>query len=216
MAKSVKFPFFRVPVWLAYWASVGVIKAVAGLLGFVITPVIYRLRLTPLFILQSRWYWQLIRPWVNPEDWIDERAANKPEYEGLPWWWAQTKGVSFGSWYKYHAIRNPSNGLRSYDFFSVDISRYEAIQYRAYPHVLTNSEPKTVSGLSNKRYFYICWVGFKMGIQFVRVWSNTRYTVIKLGFRVGPEDKEWPKKIPPLGGRGFAGKFLLWRKWNGV
>lgn len=214
----------RLPMFVLMWAGFIAIKVPTALLGFVLVPFLYRYRLD--------WYESLppwTRPWANPEDWYMARPANKPEYESLPWWWVKAHGTGFWSWYKYHAVRNPANGLRSFEWLDLDVDPAR-VDYRASVY-LDSYEPGLVEALGKRTAAYIAWQGIKAGIQIIHVWpdlqrdidlwllgtipAGPKYLVIKFGWRVHPCDKENPamRDRALAEDSGFAGKVLPYRNW---
>lgn len=199
----------RLPIFVLYWAGFAAIKIPTALLGLVMVPLLWRYRQRPYTSLPG---WT--RPWSNPEDWFGQRTANKLEYNSLPWWWADSRGTGFWSFVKYHAVRNPANGLRSFEALDVDIDpskvRYKATTY------LDSYEPRRLKAAGLKSAGYIAWQGFKAGIQYLRIWNDERYLVIKFGWRVHPSDRENPSQRDPVlaADSGFASKFLFYRKWS--
>jgi len=215
----------RLPIWILLWVVFAAIKAVTALLGLVLVPFLYRYRLD--------WYDTLppwTRPWANPEDWVHQRKANKEEYESLPWWWAEKYGTGFWSFYRYHAIRNPANGLRSFEWADVDIDS-SRVDYRATVY-MESYEPDLIELMGKRTAAYIAWQGFRAGFQIVHIWpdlerdirlwrwtlleAGPKYLVIKFGWRVHPCDKENPDHRDPALAEdsGFAGKILPYRDWS--
>jgi hypothetical protein len=220
----------KLPIFVLLWAGyVLLIKAPAFVLGLVVTPFLYRLRLDAYEDLERTWYWQLIRPWVNPEDWYGQRAANRPEYESLPHWWAVEYGAGLLSWYKYHAIRNTGNGLRSYEWLDVDIDPAK-VKYVANVY-MDSYEPGLLEKAGGRTAAYLAWQGFRAGCQVIHLWpdlkrdirlwrwtllkAGPKYLVIKFGWRVHPCDKENPdhRDRALAEDSGFAGKVLPYRDW---
>jgi hypothetical protein len=188
-------------LFIAIWALVIPVKALTALLGFLVTPITYRYRDTDFKDVP-----RALRPWTNPEDW----KGGWLDYPGsLPTWWQVSEGSGFKAFYKYHAIRNPANGLRNFSAFSLDVVK-EKVCYTT-PRYFKDYEPQDIKAAGLKSARYWAWQGWKAGFQYVRVWNDTRYTVIKLGWRVQPSDAEdgpWFAKDA-----GFAGKVLLYRKY---
>ena len=95
------------PVWILMWTLQVAVKLPMALLGYVVMPLMYRKRNTPLALL--KWYEKLF---ANPEDW----HGGFLQYEGSvpPWYKARHADKSeFYQFYRYHAVRNPADGLRN-------------------------------------------------------------------------------------------------------
>lgn len=195
----VRFPFF-----VLAWAVIIAIKIPTVLLGLIVIPILYRYRHIAYVDLPS---WS--RPWANPEDW---QGGPQTFTDSLPRWWVNKQGTSIWSFFKYHAIRNPANGLRSFELLDLDIDRAR-VRYLTTKY-LHHYEPHYMRGLGVKTAAYICWQGWQAGVKVVHLWSDERHFVLKIGWRVGPRDAY--QAIDPGGIRvddsGFATKLILWRK----
>ena len=101
------------PVAVVWWAVQMSIKAVVALLGLFVVPFMYRYRNTKLMWVP--WYF---RPWLNPEDWTGGTQNN---VGSIPDWWRKRMGDGKWSFYKYHAIRNPADGLRNFKWLNCQI-----------------------------------------------------------------------------------------------
>ena len=123
-------------------------------------------------------------------------------------------GPSFWAFYKYHAIRNPANGLRSFEFMDLDIVS-EKVNYIAYPD-LKHYDPwyTRIYTPDVDFYWYLTWQGFQSCFKIVYHWNDERHLEFKIGWRVNPRDRHVAPD--PNGIRvddaGFATKFLPWRK----
>ena len=203
--------------WLYFWCF----KLPGWALGWGVVPFMYKYRGVHIdtMLLDRKW----MKPWLNPEDW---RGGPKGTPVSLPRWWIKKYGDEFKSFYRYHARRNPANGLRNYDFLSV-APRPEQMTWlasdsgdRVAPHNLTKYwryyEPGYMRKRGGKFAWYWCWQGKKAGFKMVWLWSETRHFVIKLGWRIEPRDAE--EGLAPTNVRyildtaGFATKFQPWRK----
>lgn len=196
---------YFIPAWLAFLA----IKIPTILLGVVVVPVMYAYRDMHYDIL-PKW----MRPWANPEDWY---GGPKGTRDSLPRWWIDRHEgeVGFLMWWHYHAIRNPANGLRSFEWLDLDIIP-DLVRYKT-PRYLRYYEPwyvRKMDILRPRTYWYLAWQGWQAGFKLVHHWNDERHLVIKLGWRVQPSDAE--EAIDPDGIRvedaGFATKFLPYRK----
>lgn len=151
------------------------------------------------------------RPWANPEDWTGGPAGYK---NSLPEWWVHREGSDFRAFYKYHAFRNPANGLRSFEALDLDIKQDE-VRYKT-PFYCRFYEPWYMRREHPERrtYYYIAWQGHRAGVKFVHHWNNDRHFVFKFGWRIEPRDAH--EQIDPDGIRhrdaGFASKLLPYRK----
>lgn len=177
------------PVWLTWWAVQIAVKAPFALLGLVVIPYMWKKKDTPLHELN--WAEKLF---ANPEDWYGG-FYNFPN--SLPPWWVRAHGVSFKSFYQYHALRNPADGLRNIPQLQVQIEphrvQYVASQYLRY------MEPDFVGNVPGV-YWYVAWQGHHMGLQVMWI-RDKDYVVLKLGMRVEPRDAH----EPPKGARGTLG-----------
>lgn len=202
-------------IWLAFLLF---IKAPTWALGFLVTPL--------LWFYRARDYEKLpfwTRPWANPEDWTGGPMG--VEGFSLPRWWIDKHGSGFKSFYRYHAVQNPANGLRSIEALDLDIVQ-EKVQWRGtrnpeFPDArapLEAYEPwylrRCYSDEEVSAAWYIAWQGWRAGFKLVIVWNEERHAVIKIGWRVQPQDRY--VAINPNGIRhkdaGFATKFQVWRK----
>lgn len=193
----------KLPVMLMWWAVMVALKIPTAALGFVVVPFLERYRFVPYDQLPG---WT--RPWSNPEDWF----GGTRNYAGsLPTWWADEKGHGLWSFYRYHAIRNPANGLRSFEWLDLDMRpekiRYVTDQYRRFYEPWHSREPWQ---------WYLAWQGFKLGVKLLHPWNEDRHLVIKFGWRIEPRDADEHDPDPDdhrmIAGAGFAYKFQVYRE----
>jgi hypothetical protein len=197
----------KIPVFILVWMGFIAIKLPTALAGLFMVPIIFPYRGVNYDDLP---WWT--KPWANPEDWTG--GPEGVPGRSLPQWWLDRMGNTYWAFYKYHAIRNPANGLRSYEWLDVDPDP-ELIGYWT-PRYLRHYEPwhvrKNVPTL--KTYGYLAWQGWKAGCKLVHHWSADRHFVLKLGWRIEPRDTKEP--IDPDGIRhedaGFASKLIPYRK----
>jgi len=159
-------------------------------LGLFVVPFLWRYRHTNYSDLPA---WT--RPWANMEDWWGQRS-DKPRHRNdnsLPWWMNVEGKTDFWSWYEYHAIRNATDGLRSFKWYACDASDPTKVSYKTDIY-LREYQPQTLKELGRKSAYYWAWVGWKVGVDFTYLWSDTRYFNIKYGWRVEPSDKEDPRR----------------------
>lgn len=195
----------KVPVWIGLWLLVMAVKLPTALMGTFMVPFLYKYREVDYKDLP---WWT--RPWANPEDW--HGALGSWGEESLPWWWIKREGRGFKSWYTYHAIRNPANGLRSYSLFSANIDP-EKLRYKRNSYHGAKYWPHQIRSSGHSTAWHVTWQGFKMGMEIVHIWNAERHLVIKLGFRMEPRDVAIPKGLDlGMTNASFASKFLLYRK----
>jgi len=192
----------KLPIFILLWLGFLLIKIPTALLGLIMVPAIYRFRFTGYENLP---WWT--RPWANPEDW----EGNGNGSGSLPLWWVNAHGVNFKSFFQYHAIRNPANGLRSFEWIDMDIDPAR-VEYRR-SHAIVNFEPGNLRRLKIKTAWYIAWQGYQAGFQVYHIWSDDRHLNIKFGWRVDPSDADTslPKNMG-VDDASFATKFLLYRR----
>lgn len=177
------------PVWLTWWAVQIMVKAPFALLGLVVIPYMWTKKNTPLHELN--WAERLF---ANPEDWY---GGHYNFADSLPPWWVRSRGVSFKSFYLYHAIRNPADGLRNIPQLQAQIEQHR-VQYVASQY-LRYWEPEFVGNVPGV-YWYIAWQGHNMGLNVMWI-RDTKYVTLKLGMRIEPRDSVEPVK----GSRGTLG-----------
>lgn len=204
--------FKRLPLFLLVWAGVMAVKVVVLLLGLVMVALLYRYRNTPFDEVPK-----VFTPWKNPEDWVD---GPKGGPDSLPKWWVDRMGgLSFWAFYKYHAIRNPANGLRNFPFFAIPYEtapeyKFICSDYRTYWGTWTwkhrtPDKPRT--------WWYLCWYKNQLGVDFTHIWNDKRYFVFKFGWRITPTDVVDGLPLSSVRrqvGSGFASKFLPYREYD--
>ena len=199
---------WRLPIFVTVWVLVMAVKAAVALLGLVMVAFLYRYRKDPFDSVPA-----IFTPWKNPEDWNDKPKGNE---DSLPTWWVKRRGSStFWDWYKYHAIRNPANGLRNYSLFVISFDKspefeYICDEYRKDWGVWTavHRDPE------RKTWWYVCWFKFQLGMAYYHRWNDDKHIEIKLGWRINPTDKvdgQASTSVRKQVGSGFASKFLPWR-----
>jgi len=191
---------YFIPIWMLFL----IIKIPTAIAGLFVIPLLYWWRYDHYKNLP---FWT--RPWANPEDWT---GGPMTYTESLPKFWALEKGIGFISWYTYHAIRNPANGLRSYEWLDIDIDQKKVMYIT--PQYLTYYAPWYVR-MENEElntYWYLCWQGLRAGFKFVHHWNADRHIVIKFGWRVDPRHSIVTEETLMTQDGSFAGKFLVYRK----
>jgi len=199
----------RLPVFILLWIGFLLIKAPTAFAGLFVVPLMWRYKHTHYSFLP---WWT--RPWANPEDW---KGGESTFLSSLPKWWVDKNGTTFRSWYRYHAIRNPANGLRSFELLDLDIDpdlvRYktdlELLRYE--PTVLRRHNLGGIDA-NIKTAWYLAWQGWQAGFKVVHIWSDTHHLVIKLGWRIEPADAFGEDENIGTEDASFASKFLLYRK----
>ncbi len=146
------------------------------------------------------------RPWSNPEDW--EGQVNTDQYS-LPAWWVKAHGIGFKQFYQYHAIRNPANGLRSFEWLDLDIDPKQ-VKYKT-NIVMKRYEPVSIRKAKYRTAWYFAWQGFRAGFKIIHIWNDERHLVIKFGWRVDPVDATGEASELKKDS-SFAGKILVYRK----
>jgi hypothetical protein len=192
---------FKLCTFYVLWVLFLIIKVPVALLGFLVIPLVWPFRNTPYDDLPA---WT--RPWANPEDWHGQIN----HYEAsLPRWWVNKHGTGFKSFYQYHAVRNPANGLRSYEWIDLDIVP-ENVRYQAKPY-LGRYEPSDLRERGLKVAKYWAWIGPQAGYKYIRIWNDKRHMVVKFGWRVEPSDRnKEPNELKK--DASFASKILFYRK----
>jgi hypothetical protein len=196
----------KLPLFILVWIGFIAIKLPIALLGLIVVPVLYRYRHKPFDDVPK-----IFLPWLNPEDWND---GHRGMAESLPMWWVNENGISFKSWFRYHAIRNPANGLRNFEFLDCDPNPSRIRFVTTGKKYRDRYEPTTMRTDGVKFAAYLAWQGFQAGTKIVYVWNDKRHLVFKFGWRIEPRDRYIP--IDPNGTRvddaGFATKFLPYRE----
>jgi len=194
---------FKVPVFVTIWAAYLLVKIPTALSGFLVVPFLWKYRDTDYLNLP---YWT--KPWANPEDW----DGGPSSYESsLPKWWVDTRGKDLKAFYQYHAIRNPANGLRSFEFMDLDIDP-KKVEFRTNKEFV-RYEPNTLRAWDMKLSWYFAWQGWRAGMKFIYIWNDERHAVIKFGWRVEPSDaKATDTEVMGLADASFASKVLPYRK----
>lgn len=195
---------YFIPIWLAFMA----LKFVVAVLGAPIVAYMWRYRHTDMndLLVAKRW----LTPWLNPEDWIGGSQDRKGNViQSLPLWWIRKKGpaVTFGMWWRYHAIRNPSNGLRNFEWLDLDIDQ-SRVKYVTKPIYLKFYEPWDVRPINDellseddeiKSYGYLCWQGSQAGAKWVHHWPDLKKDIaVSLPVLTGRWWQIWRWKVRRL------------------
>jgi hypothetical protein len=185
-----------IPVGLLWWVVQAALKLIVLVPGLFVVPFLYKYRFTELDNLPL---WAM--PWANPEDW---HGGHKNYNGSIPPWWQkkeylpikqwirklfrrdyhyETYGESLYSFWRYHARRNPSDGLRNLDFLQLWIDK-ERVWFWT-PRLMEHYEPWHDRRPGWRGYMagQGPYIGIK--IQWVR---DSSYSELKLGFRVEPRD----------------------------
>jgi len=179
------------------------IKIPTALLGFVMIPLLYPYRNTDYEDLP---WWT--RPWANPEDWQGKNRGNGNN--SLPNWWVISRGNTFKEFYQYHAVRNPANGLRSYELLDLTIVP-EKVEYKT-NFYMERYDINIIRNLGKKNIWFIAWQGLQSGFEFIHIWNPERHLNIKFGWRVEPNDRNATHDNIGIQDASFASKILLYRK----
>lgn len=195
----------KLPVFILLWIAFLVIKIPTIIVGAFVVPLLWPYRNT---LYDDLPWWT--RPWSNPEDWM---GGPQGFQNSLPAWWVKREGSDFKAFWRYHAIRNPANGLRSFEYLDLDIDK-DKVEYvtngylKFYePWYMRDYNPEV------KTYWYVCWQGYRAGLKFVHHWNEDKHVVIKFGWRIEPRDSiagPDPKGTRAKGA-GFATKALFYR-----
>lgn len=161
--------------WIVWWAIQVAVKLPTVLLGFLMVALLYPFRDTNL---EDMPWWS--KPWVNPEDWTGGFLGNT---SSIPGWWRVRMGRGFWSFYKYHAIRNPADGLRNFPKWNLRINK-DMVHYWT-PKYFEHYEPwhDRTPGWRGYAAWQSVWLGVK--VQWIR---ENSYSEFKFGFRVEPRD----------------------------
>lgn len=196
----------RLPLFLVFWAGFLCIKIPTVIAGFLVVPLLYPYRSRDIGDLP---WWTV--PWANPEDWTGGPKGVRGH--SLPRWWLDENGGGLWSFYRYHAIRNPANGLRSIEWLDLDIYM-PLVRFRTGKYVLFY-EPWYLRRFGvDKTVWYLAWQGWKAGFKFVHIWNDNRHFVFKFGWRIEPRDAYYPldEDGQRVHGAGFATKLLPYRE----
>lgn len=193
----------KLPIFILMWVLFLMIKAPTVLSGFFIIPLLYRYRSTHYKLLP---WWT--RPWANPEDWEGRGNGNN----SLPKWWIEQYGNTFKEFYRYHAIRNPANGLRSFEWLDLDIiSKLVEFKTNTKLRIYEPNQMRVYDG-ALKTAWYFAWQGHQAGFKLIHLWNFERHLVIKFGWRIEPSDAISDVINIGTEDASFATKILPWRK----
>lgn len=199
----------RAPAFLLLWAMFIAIKVPTALAGFIVVPFMWRYRATDRDDVP-----RVFLPWLNPEDWHGGSEYQRGRsHNSLPQWWIDRHGISRRSFYRYHAIRNPANGLRNFELLDLEIEP-SRLRYWT-PRYLRHYEPWHMRPTRVTSGGYICWQGLRAGCKYVRLWDAEHHFVFKFGWRIEPRDAHEgpdPDGERALDGAGFASKLLPYRR----
>ena len=162
------------------------LKILITLLGLVVVPFMLLTKDRP------KWLW---RPWSNPTDGND----------GPSWWSRYAKNHWFAKHfprYWWCAIRNPANGLRTYNALTVDVDNYK-YKGNGFP-----VNPAELRETGKKVGWFYAWQGVYSGFWVCIVWNKTHHAKIRIGWKIVPSYlNEWrPEKA------GFAASILPYRR----
>ncbi len=193
----------KLPIFVILWVAFLMIKIPVNLLALFVVPFMWEYRDVKYDNLPG---W--MRLWSNLEDW--EGQVNSYE-NSLPRWWVVEHGKGFWAFYQYHAIRNAGDGLRSIEWLDLDVDK-DRVRYWT-PLFFTSYEPIGTRESGLKTVGYIAWQGLQAGMKIVHIWNDERHFVMKLGWRVEPQDAHTPRGPASLNqNEGFATKFLPYRE----
>lgn len=197
--------------FLVLWVSMIVLKLVTTIAGLVVVATMYRLRNTHINVMRHRW--KILLPWVNPEDWYG--GPKGVDGVSLPQWWIDREGISFKSWWWYHAIRNPANGLRNFEMLDLDIDM-KRVRYVT-GHYCRMYEPSSIRNrvvkAGRNTIWYLAWQGWKASFKIVHIWNAERHLQIRIGWKVEPRDSKSPVMDPVRSeDAGFSFKVLPYRR----
>ena len=189
MKKSLLEVLWRSPIFLANWIGNIAIKLPTLFAGFIMV--------IPLYFYRKRAFDEVPKiflPWQNPEDWNDRIMGTE---NSIPQWWVNEMGTGFWSFYKYHAIRNPANGLRNYDFIDLDLKEGEIYYWT--PTYYKHYAPWYVGKYNIKTCGYIAWQGWKAGVEIIHIWPELQrdikfkfFNLAYLNWFIWPEVKGSP------------------------
>ncbi len=194
---------YFIPLWLGYLIFV---KLPVNALGLIVTLFTYKYRNTDYKDVPKRF-----KLWLNIEDW--QGGINQWGAESLPMWWINREGLGWKSHYKYHAIRNGGDGLRTTRIGGVAVDP-DKIRSVVKPYMRWY-EPWKLREQGRTSALYLTWQGLKAGLKYVRVYDDEKdaiHTVFKIGYRIEPKYAALTElevqKDPLLQIRCFATKFL--------
>lgn len=165
-----------VPMWVRNFAM----KAVLAFTGLVMVAAVYKYRNTDYAQLPA---W--VKPWANPEDWqggVLNYAGSVPRWYHKKW----PDKSEFYKFYRYHAIRNPGDGLRGYRWSQLHIEPSKAGYWT--PKYMRSYEARHADE-GDKVLGYIAWQGWYCGMKWLFL-GKKKYVEFKWGFRIEPRDVE--------------------------
>jgi len=195
----------KLPIFIVMWLMMICIKLPTALLGFVMIPLLYPYRNDHYDSLP---WWT--RPWANPEDWEGHGNGNN----SLPNWWVISRGNTFKNFYRYHAVRNPANGLRSYELLDLTIVP-EKVRFIRSKNFYISGDRYDISAirmLGQSTVWFIAWQGVQAGFEIIHIWNDERHLNIKFGWRIEPADATAEHSNIGLEDASFASKFLFYRE----
>ena len=169
---------WRLPLFVPLWARNIILKAILTITGLVVMPFMYRYRNTPHNLLPK-----LALLYANPEDW-HEGILNYPG--SVPrWYHRKWEGKSeFYKFYRYHAIRNPADGLRNFEWTQLKIDTTKAKYWT--PAYMRSYEARHARP-SDRIVGHITWQGWHCGMKWLFL-GKKKYVEFKFGFRIEPGD----------------------------
>ncbi len=192
--------FYFIPLWLGYLLLV---KIPVNALGLLVVPFLWKYRFTDYKDVPKRF-----KLWTNIEDW--QGGINNYGESSLPRWWVKRAGIGFKSFYKYHAIRNGGDGLRTTRIGGVAVDP-DKIRSITKPYMRWY-EPWKLREQGRASALYLTWQGLKAGLKWVRIDGPHEHTMFKIGYRIEPKygslTELEAQKDPLLQIRSFATKFL--------
>jgi len=172
----MKEAIWKAPIFVFIWVLFLGLKILVVIAGLVAVALLWNWRDVAYDKLPS---WT--KPWANPNDWLDGGHGFDVS---LPPWWLKLHGFNFRSFYHYHALRNPANGLRSYEWLDLDIQRNK-VKYVG-DLSLSDYEPQTLRINNKKVKKYLCWQGFRAGMKYIRIWHDGYTRTHKEIVNIGP------------------------------
>lgn len=166
--------------------GMGLLKGVVTILGLVAVPLMLLTGDRP------KWLW---KPWSNPTD------GN----EGPSWWPRYIENRRFAKYFPsfwWCAIRNPANGLRTYDSLTVKVDDYK------YKGNNLPVNPGELREMDKRIGWFYAWQGIYSGLWICIVWNEKRHMKLRVGWKIVPDYlNEWRPEIA-----GYALSILPWRK----